>query len=148
MTTCVAEGSELVLKYPCYGLMNIKQFNQQMLDSKQAPFKIIDISPSRMGFRTYLSLPINENVIWCFQFKFYNEVLSVCGVLRERSLHANGYVYSVDWLEADRFTVDNLRKSLSYLEHKFKYQSEKAVRGYVNASTNELDNKVSMDVMW
>jgi hypothetical protein len=144
MTTSFAEGSEMVLKYPCYGLMNIKQIDGRMLDSKYTPFKVIDISPSQMGFTSYLSLPINENVIWCFQFKFHNEDISLCGVLRERSQFENGYVYAVEWLEEETWTGAIVLQTLRYWEHQFKNEFEKAVRGYVNAM--DLANKTTMDV--
>lgn len=144
MALSFVEGSEMVLKYPCYGLMNIKQIAKYMLDSKYTPIKVINISPSRMGFISYLSLPINENVIWSFTFMFPNEVLSLCGVLRKRSLQAKGYIYFIEWIGADQSTGAILLQKLSNLEYQLKYEFEKAVRGYLH--TMELVKKVSIDI--
>ncbi|OAS17185.1 hypothetical protein [Paenibacillus oryzisoli] len=144
MTTSWAECSETVLEYPCYGLMNIKQIDGRMLDSKYTPFKVIDMSPSRMGFTSSLSLPTNENVIWCFQFKFHNQEISLCGVLREKSLRENGYVYAVEWLKEETSTGDTVLQTLRFWEYQFKNEFGKAVRGYINAM--ELANKTTMDV--
>jgi hypothetical protein len=144
MTSSFAEESEMVLKYPCYGLMNIKQIDQRMLDSKYTPFKVIDIRPSRMGFTSSLRLPIHENVIWCFQFKFHNEDISLCGVLRERIQIANGYLYVVEWLEDETSTSVIVMQTLRFWEHQCKNEFERAVRGYVNAM--DLATKTTMDV--
>ncbi|KRF35883.1 hypothetical protein [Paenibacillus sp. Soil787] len=138
MATGFADGcfTENKLKFPCYGFMNIIQIDHRKIVSKQTPFKVIEVSPWQMGFTSYLSLPINENVIWKFQFRFQNEELSVSGVIREQRTLENGYAYIVEWLEEDIFAGVIVQQTIRSRENRIALAFEKAVRGYVNSVMN------------
>ncbi|OCT11022.1 hypothetical protein A8709_04790 [Paenibacillus pectinilyticus] len=135
MTTSFTEVCEaaIVLKYPCYGLMNIKQIDQHCLDSKYTPFKAVRISVSQMDFISYLSLPTNENVIWCFQFNFHNEAISLRGVIRQRSQFESGFIYTVVWLEEESYAEAIVQQVVSSWESEYFFEYQKSVRRYEHA---------------
>lgn len=86
---------------PINSLIKIVQMYNKRIESKQTPVTLMTINSRGLRFQSYLSLPIDENIIWSFQLLLREKPFLAEGVLTGVHKMDEGFEYGVEWVKRE-----------------------------------------------
>ncbi|NEW07143.1 hypothetical protein GK047_14135 [Paenibacillus sp. SYP-B3998] len=134
----------LALDSPVYSHMRIIRMFGKKKESKFTVVTIEKMSQRGLSFRSFLRLPINENVVWSFQIRLGESYLVVEGVILNAKLTQQGYAYEMQWnmSEENSEQLDQLAVRLPQMIKLY----NKAARSY-NLYSNDKASRKQIDLL-
>lgn len=117
---------------PACSLMKIVQMYGHKMDTKHTPIVLLEVNVTGLRFCSSLKLPINENVVWSFQFQLQGELPAMEGIITSCRETEAGSEYVAKWASTPSSEPKGMRMAefREYNVEEWNAKFERATQSY------------------